>query len=68
MSHPLDASVDVPLWVVVYAIRYAAGRSSYAHGDAHTLFDRYRARFPNHIVDQITGDFAAAHICPRCVG
>ena len=37
MTRPGDAPVTVPLWAVLYAIRYGMGRRTYAHSDAARL-------------------------------
>jgi hypothetical protein len=52
----LAAPVKVPLWSVVYAVRYGAARLTYACADAGGLARTFWDTFPEHVKRQIEVD------------
>ena len=55
----LDKNVEVPLWAVLYAIRYGMNRASYASADAVSLANQFWDDFPDFIKEQFKGDLWA---------
>jgi hypothetical protein len=52
----MNEYVGVPLWVVVYAIRYGMGRKSYANEEASELAKEFWSDIPEFIQHQIVYD------------
>jgi hypothetical protein len=58
MTTNWDTEVKVPLWAVLWAIRYGLGRRTYANGDAAALAKEFWERFDVGIRTQIRDDAA----------
>jgi hypothetical protein len=56
VSDGLSIAAKVPLWAVLYAVRYGVVRQTYACGDAARLAFEFWDQFPEHIQDQIRRD------------
>ena len=56
-SNRLNIEVRVPLWAILYAIRYGMGRFSHASEDSVELAESFWDNFPRFIQEQIIRDW-----------
>lgn len=56
-SNRLNIEVRVPLWAILYAIRYGMGRLTYAADQACDLAEQHWDNFPAYVQQQIVSDW-----------